>query len=66
MSEVKVDPTTRDDIEAVIKAKIEAGDAETGLYDIGLSYVVVDFVDGEGMTFQWFEHAVPFNDLLLN
>lgn len=64
-------PSERDDIEFLLRAKIEAGEAETGLYDIGLSYVIADramtIVDGkEVVTFQWFDHMIPFNDLLLN
>lgn len=59
------DPSERDDIEFLLKAKIEADEAETGLYDCGLSYVVVDRVDGV-FTFQWFEHVTLFSDILLN
>lgn len=63
--EVLNDPSSREDIEIVLKVKVEADEAETGLYDCGISYVVVDRVDGE-VTFQWFEHAMPFGDVLLN
>ena len=62
------DPSSRDDIECLLRAKIEAGEAETGLYDVGLSFVVADNVLTDGrdvVTFQWFEHAMPFNDVLL-
>lgn len=61
------DPTERDDIEFLLKAKIEAGEAETGLYDIGLSYVAADRVMEGGkevVTFQWFDHMIPFVDLI--
>ena len=61
------DPSERGDIEFLLRAKIEAGEAETGLYDIGLSYLVVDRVDtaqGEVITFQWFDHMMPFSDVL--
>jgi hypothetical protein len=62
------DPTDQRDIEFLLKAKIETGDAETGLYDLGMGYVVVDRVDvGNGLselTFQWFYNAIPFRDLL--
>lgn len=57
------DPATREDIEALLKAKVEADEAETGLYDTGLAYVVVDRVDG-AVTFQWFGNAMPFSDVL--
>lgn len=58
-----IDMSDRDGIEALLKSKIEAGDASTGLYDIGLSYVVVDDVGGK-ITFQWFRHMENFQDLL--
>lgn len=58
-----VETTTREEIEAVLKAKIEADEAETGLYDIGLQFVVVDRVNGE-FTFEWFECAISLNDVL--
>lgn len=61
------DPSERDDIEFLLRAKIEADEAETGLYDLGVSYVVADRVLTDGkdvVTFQWFEHMMPFNDLL--
>lgn len=57
------DPSTREEMEAVLKAKIEAGEAETGLYETGLAYVVVDFVDDE-VTFEWFGGTLLFADLL--
>jgi hypothetical protein len=54
---------TREDMEALIRSKVDADEAETGLYNIGLAYVVVDRVDGK-VTFQWFGEAMPFTDLL--
>lgn len=63
--DVIVDPSEHADIEFLLKAKIEAGEAETGLYDLGTSYVVVDRVGSE-VTFQWFSHMLQFNDVLLN
>lgn len=57
------DPTSREDMEALMASKIEAGEAETGLYKTGLAYVVADRVDGV-VTFQWFGDAMSFNDLL--
>lgn len=58
---------TRDEVEALIKAKIESGDADTGLYDTGLQYVVVDIVNegkGDQFTFTWFENLRTVDDLL--
>lgn len=63
MNTTVAEPTTREEIEAVIKAKLEAGEAETGLYDTGLWFVVVDRVNNE-VTFQWFESAMSLNDVL--
>ncbi len=57
------DPSTQEDIEAILKAKVEMGEAETGLYDTGLCYVVVDRVDDK-VTFQWFGHAMNISDAL--
>ncbi len=57
----------QEEIEALIKAKIEAGEAETGLYDAGLQYVVVDRIsDGKGdrLTFQWFSNMLTVDDLV--
>jgi len=62
------DPVERADIEFLLRAKIEAGEAEIGLYDLDLSFVMVDkvLVDGKDtVTFQWFDSAIPFNDLLI-
>jgi hypothetical protein len=63
LSESQTEPSTREEIEAFLEPKIKAGEADTGLYDVGLSYVVVDVVGGK-VTFEWFSHAMPFNDLL--
>ncbi len=57
------DPSEKDDIEFLLKAKIEADEAETGLYDCGICYVVADRVNGE-VTFQWFDTPMEFSDLL--
>lgn len=57
------EPTTREEIEAILKAKIEADEAETGLYDTGLWFVIVDRVNGE-FTFQWFDSAMQLDDVL--
>jgi hypothetical protein len=59
------EPQTQEEIEAFLRNKLEAGEAETGLYDLGHSYVVVDRVGPENdLTFQWFNEAMCFNDLL--
>lgn len=56
------DPSTVEEIEAFLKAMIEAGEAETGLYNTGLAHVVVDRVDGE-FTFEWFHDVRQLADL---
>lgn len=63
MCETMNEPTTTDEIEAFIRGKVEAGEADTGLYDTGLAHVVVDVVEGQ-VTFQWFRHATPLSDLV--
>jgi len=56
------DPTTTDEIEAFLRAVIEAGEAETGLYDTGIAHVVVDRVDGQ-FTFQWFHERNQLSEI---
>lgn len=59
------EPQTQEEIEAFLRAKLATGEAETGLYDLGLSYVVVDRVGADDeVTFQWFDRAMRFNELL--
>ncbi len=53
----------RNEVEALLTRKYEAGEAETGLYNTGLQFVVMDVVDGE-VTFQWFQDAHSLEDLL--
>lgn len=53
----------RSEIEALLKQKYESGEAETGLYNTGLQFVVMDMVDDE-LTFQWFCAANNLSDLL--
>ena len=43
----------REEVEALLKEKYESGEADTGLYDTGWQFVVMDVVGGE-VTFQWF------------
>lgn len=62
-SAAATEPSTREEIESVLKARIEADAAETGLYDTGLWFVVVDRVNGE-FTFQWFDSPMQLSDVL--
>lgn len=68
MNQAITEPTTREEIEAVLRAKIENDEAETGLYDTGLYFVFVDRVfdgkDGSELVFQWFDSAMPLADVL--
>ncbi len=59
------DPQTREEVEAFLADKLASGDAETGLYDLGLGYVAVgrDGPNNE-VTFRWFDGAVDFRALL--
>jgi hypothetical protein len=57
------EPTTREEIEAFLKAKYEAGEAETGLFSTGPAYVVMDRVD-DAFTFEWFDAAYPLDALI--
>ncbi len=52
----------REQIEALLKQKYYAGEAETGLYNTGLQFVVMDEVSGE-LTFQWFANAMDIGDV---
>lgn len=52
----------RDEVEALLKAKFDAGEADTGLYDTGLEFVVMDVVDCK-ITFQWFESSRTLDDV---
>ena len=55
----------REEVEALLKAKYEAGEADTGLYDTGLQFVVMDVVGGE-VTFQWFSSSRTLEDVAGN
>ncbi|KGG86186.1 hypothetical protein P245_20935 [Comamonas thiooxydans] len=64
MSE-NTEPQTREEVESYLRAKLDADEAETGLYNIGLGFVVVDRVGHDNkITFQWFDEAIRFDDLL--
>ena len=54
---------SREEIEALLTRKYEAGEAGTGLYNTGLQFVVLDNVDGK-LVFQWFQDVMSFTDLL--
>lgn len=66
MSNAVAEPTTREEIEAILRAKVESGEAETGLYDTGTFYVVVTDNAGEGVAFQWFNSPMQLSDVLNN
>lgn len=53
----------REEIEALLTRKYEAGEAESGLYNTGLQYVFLDNVDGK-LVFQWFQDATDIADLI--
>jgi hypothetical protein len=51
------------EIEALLRAKLEAGEIETGLFNAGLKYVVMDRV-GEELTFAWFDEILSIDHLV--
>lgn len=53
----------REEIEAALKTKYEAGECDTGLFNTGIQFVVMDNVNGE-LCFQWFMDAVNVADVL--
>ena len=57
------DPTTREDIEQLLRAKYEAGCLDAGLFSTGLAFVVMDNVDGN-LQFTWFDDATDFEQVL--
>lgn len=61
------EPQTREEVEAYLRAKLDADEAETGLYDLGLGFVVVDRIGHDNeVTFHWFDEAMSFDELLQN
>ena len=54
---------SREEIEALLTRKYEAGEAEAGLFNTGLQFVFMDNVDGK-LTFQWFQDATDIADLI--
>jgi hypothetical protein len=57
------EPTTREEIEAALRAKYEAGNLDTGLFNTGLCWVVMDNVEGK-IEFQWFDEALAIDRVL--
>jgi len=55
---------SREEVEALLRAKRESDGIDTGLYDCGLQYVVMDEVDGVGLTFTWFSQMNDLDDLV--
>ena len=53
---------SREEIEALLSRKYQAGEVDAGLYNTGLQFVFLDNVDGK-LVFQWFEDAVDIADL---
>lgn len=53
----------QNEIEALLRAKYEAGEVSAGLFDAGIQYVVMDNVDGE-LTFTWFDTMKSIDDLV--
>lgn len=53
----------QEEVESLLRQKYEAGEADTGLYDTGLQFVVMDTVNGE-VTFQWFASPRLLADVL--
>ena len=54
------DPHTQEDIEAWFQKSLQNNEVETGLYDVGLSKLVVDRVDSE-IVFTWFDNVESFD-----
>ena len=61
MKEIEI--MDREEIEALLTRKYEAGEAEAGLYNTGLQFVFMDNVGGE-LVFQWFQDATDIADLI--
>lgn len=55
--------TTNEEIEAALRAKYEAGELDTGLFNTGICWVVMDNIDGE-LQFQWFDVALSLDQVL--
>lgn len=53
----------KEQIESLLMQAYQDGKADTGLYDAGIRYVVMDNVDGK-LTFTWFDHIQTLDDLL--
>jgi hypothetical protein len=55
----------REEIEALLQEMLEAGEIETGLFNAGQQFVVVDRVDDE-LLFAWFDEAWHLDQVLAN
>lgn len=65
MAEPKHEPQTREEIEAYFRYLLACDEADTGLYNLGIGYVVVDRIGPESeITFQWFDEALNFDSLI--
>ena len=54
---------SQEEVEALLRLKYECGEADTGLYNTGLQFVVMDVVDGE-VVFQWFADVRDIANLI--
>lgn len=57
------DQMSQEEVEALLRLKYECGEADTGLYNTGLQFVVMDVVDGE-VVFQWFADVRDIANLI--
>jgi hypothetical protein len=55
----------REEMEALLREMLEAGEIETGLFNAGQQFVVVDRVDDE-LLFVWFDEAWHLDQVLAN
>ncbi len=54
---------SREEIEALLTRKYEAGEVDAGLYNSGLQFVFLDNVSGK-IVFQWFQDVTDIANLL--
>lgn len=54
---------SKEEVEALLRAKYESGIVCAGLFDAGIQYVVMDNVDGQ-LTFTWFEAMEKIDNLV--
>ena len=58
------DPSTREDIEAVLLSMYEDGEISTGLIETGLAYVAIRSGEDGKPIFDWYSDTQQFSDLL--